>query len=175
MRHLLTPVGSIGAAVASCMLLEAPASATDQFSRSQFDVVSSGQKLVTTSYVQNTVRLKDGLISGKVTASRQIRDGQAIDLSKRFTSFEITTRLEERLTKTSEDHVVTTRTCDLPRLVNDNHTWFLDEPVNNCPAPSTVYDGEVEWSADSTVVHDIEGDGKAAIAKDPQSSPLVHG
>lgn len=32
MRHLLTSVGSIGVAVASCMLLAAPASATDQFS-----------------------------------------------------------------------------------------------------------------------------------------------
>ncbi|MER5402678.1 hypothetical protein [Streptomyces sp. NPDC002599] len=175
MRHLLTAVGSMGAAGAACMLLAAPASATDQFSRSQFDVVFPGQKPATTYYVQNTASQKNGLISGKSMSSWQIVDDQAIDLSQRFTSFKITARLEERLTKTSEDHVVTTKTCDLTRLVNDNYTWFLDEPVNNCLAPSTTYDGEVWWSADSTVVYDIEGDGKAAITKDLQGSPLVHG
>ncbi|MFD4540895.1 hypothetical protein [Streptomyces bauhiniae] len=175
MRHLLTSVGSIGAAVASCVLLAAPASATDQFSRSQFDVAFPGQKPATTYYVQNTARLKDGLISGKSTASWQILDDQAIDLSKRFTRFKITRRREERLTKTSEDHVVTAKTCDLTRLVNDNYTWFLDEPLNNCATTSTVYDAEAWWSADSTVVYDIEGDGKAAVTKDLQGSPLVHG
>ncbi|MEY2246559.1 hypothetical protein AB8A21_27115 [Streptomyces sp. BF23-18] len=175
MRHLLAAAGSMGAAVAACMLLAAPASATGQFSRSQFDVVFPGQKPATTYYAQNTATQKNGLISGKSMVSWQIIDDQAVDLSKRFTSFKVTTTLEERLSKTSEDHVVTTKTCDLTRLVNDNYTWFLDEPVNNCAAPSALYDGEVWWSADSTVVYDIEGDGKAAITQNLQGSPLVHG
>jgi hypothetical protein len=114
-------------------------------------------------------------MTGKSVMSWQIVDDQVIDNSKRFTSFKITTRIEERLTKTTEDHVVTSKTCDLTKLVNDNYSWFQVEPANTCVAPSTVYDGELWWSTDSTIVYDIEGDDKGAITQQLVGSPLIHG
>ncbi|MGP4085761.1 hypothetical protein [Streptomyces sp. KR55] len=102
--------------------------------------------------------------------SWQIINNQAVDNSKRFTSFKITTRIEERLTKISEDHVVTSKTCDWTKLVNDNYSWFLVEP-NTCVAPSTVYGGELWWSTDTTIVYD----GKGAITQELLGSPLIHG
>ncbi|MDF3300082.1 hypothetical protein [Streptomyces tropicalis] len=125
--------------------------------------------------MDNSTAVKGGAISAKSMTYWQILDDQVIDTSKRFTSFKITTRLEERLTKTSEDHVVTSKTCDLTNLVNDNYTWLQDEPANNCVAPSSTYDGEVWWSSDSTVVYDVEGDGRGPITQQLMGSPLVHG
>ncbi|MFI1762517.1 hypothetical protein ACH41H_10790 [Streptomyces sp. NPDC020800] len=173
MRSALTAAGLSSAAVALGVLLAGPAAAAA--TTSQFDVVFPGQKPQTQYYVENSTASKDGNIAAKSVMSWQILDDQVIDNSKRFTSFKITTRLEERLTKTTEDHVVTSKTCDLTKLVNDNYTWFLNEPVNTCAAPSAVYDGEVFWSADSTVVYDIEGDGHGPITKELTGSPLVHG
>ena len=173
MRKLLsTTAAGCSAALALVALAAAPASAgtTD----SQFEVVFPGNKPQTLYSVQNTAALS-GSMTGKSVVSWQILEDQVVDNSKRFTSFKITTRIEERLTKTSEDHVVTSKTCDLTKLVNDNYTWFQVEPANTCVAPSTTYDGEVYWSTDSTIVFDIEGDGKGAITKDLQGSPLVHG
>lgn len=173
MRKLLsTTVAGGAAALALVALATAPASAAT--SDSQFDVIFPGQKPQTTYYVQNTATVS-GSMTGKSVMSWQIVDDQVVDNSKRFTSFKITTRIEERLTKTSEDHVVTSKTCDLTKLVNDNYTWFQVEPANTCVAPPTTYDGEVYWSTDSTIVFDIEGDGKGAITKELQGSPLVHG
>ncbi|GAA4294750.1 hypothetical protein GCM10023086_07290 [Streptomyces venetus] len=173
MRKLLsTTVAGGAAALALVALAAAPASAGT--ADSQFDVVFPGQKPQTTYYVQNTGTVS-GSMTGKSVMSWQIIDDQVVDNSKRFTSFKITTRIEERLTKTSEDHVVTSKTCDLTKLVNDNYSWFQVEPANTCVAPSTVYDGEVYWSADATIVYDIEGDGKGAITKETLGSPLIHG
>jgi hypothetical protein len=173
MRKLLSTAVAGGAtALALVALAAAPASAgtTD----SQFDVIFPGAKPQTTYYVQNTATLS-GSMTGKSVMSWQILDDQVIDNSKRFTSFKITTRIEERLTKTTEDHVVTSKTCDLTKLVNDNYSWFQVEPANTCVAPSTVYDGELWWSTDSTIVYDIEGDDKGAITKELVGSPLIHG
>ncbi|MFE2419429.1 hypothetical protein [Streptomyces hokutonensis] len=54
-------------------------------------------------------------------------------------------------------------------------SWLLNKPVNTCTAPSTIYDGEVFWSSDSTIVYDIEGDGKGPVTQELLGSPLVHG
>ncbi|MEU7059795.1 hypothetical protein [Streptomyces sp. NPDC046197] len=176
MRKLLhTTVAGGAAAAALVALAAAPASAAS--SDSQFDVTFPDKRPQTQYYVQNSASLNSqtGKVTGKSVMSWQILDDQVIDNSKRYTSFKITTRIEERLTKTSEDHVVTTKTCDLTKLVNDNYTWFQQEDVNTCVAPSTLYDGEVWWSTDSTVVYDIEGDGKGPVTKELTGSPLLHG
>ncbi|GHI02319.1 hypothetical protein AQI88_26550 [Streptomyces cellostaticus] len=173
MRRTLTAVGLTSTAVALGVLLAGPAAAAS--TTTQFDVTFPGKKPTTEYYGENSGTLKDGNMTAKSVMSWQILDDQVIDNSKRFTSFKITTRLEERLTKTTEDHVVTSKTCDLTKLVNDNYTWFQNEPVNTCAAPSAVYDGEVYWSADATIVYDIEGDGRGPITQQLTGSPLVHG
>ena len=91
------------------------------------------------------------------------------------TSFKITTRLESRPGKDNPDAIEATKTCDLTKLVNDHYTWFLDEPASTCTVPSTLYDGDLWWSSDSTVVYDIEGDGKGPVTKELLGSPLIHG
>ncbi|MET7476694.1 hypothetical protein ABZT17_20285 [Streptomyces sp. NPDC005648] len=174
-RKALVPAGLGAAALAATVLLAAPALAATTTGHSQFDVYFPGQKPATSYYVDNIATQKDGTIAGRSRLSWQILDDQAIDLSKRFTSFKITSRIEERLTKDGTDNVYSSKTCDLTKLVNDNYTWFQDEPVNNCAAPSALYDGEVFWSSDSTIVYDIEGDGKGAITQELQGSPLIHG
>ncbi|MET9444372.1 hypothetical protein [Streptomyces sp. NPDC006610] len=171
MRELLAAAGS-AADLALVDLAAAPASAvTADF---QFDVALPGEKPQTTYYVESTATLSAG-INGKSIMSWQIIDDQVIDNRKRFTSFKITTRIEERLTATREDHVVTSETCDWTKLLNDNYSWFVEEAANTCAAPSTVYDGDLWWSADSTIVYDIEGDGKGAITKELLGSPLIPG
>ncbi|GAA3822904.1 hypothetical protein GCM10022403_065470 [Streptomyces coacervatus] len=171
-KLLSTTVAGCAAALALVALAAAPAAAAT--ADAQFEVVFPGNKPQTLYSVQNTATLS-GNMTGKSVVNWQILDDQVVDNSKRFTSFKITTRIEERLTKTAEDHVVTSKTCDLTKLVNDNYTWFQVEPVNTCVAPPTVYDGELWWSTDSTIVYDIEGDGRGAATKDLQGAPLVHG
>jgi hypothetical protein len=173
MRKLLSTAAAGGAAaLALVALAAAPASAGT--ADSQFDVVFPGNKPQTTYYVENT-GTESGSMTGKSVMSWGIIDDQVVDNSKRFTSFKITTRIEERLTKTSGDHVVTSKTCDLTKLVNDNYSWFQVEPANTCVAPSAVYDGGLWWSADATIVYDIEGDGKGAVTQEVLGSPLIHG
>ncbi|GAA2762664.1 hypothetical protein GCM10010103_17050 [Streptomyces paradoxus] len=171
-KCLSTAVAGGAAALALVALAAAPAAAGT--ADSDFDVVFPGDKPQTTYYVENTATLSSSL-TGKSVMRWQIIDDQVVDNSKRFTSFKITTRIEERLTKTGEDHVHTSKTCDLTKLVNDNYSWFRTEPANTCVAPSAVYDGELWWSTDATIVYDIEGDGKGAITQELLGSPLIHG
>ncbi|MGW0284043.1 hypothetical protein ACWDXT_13120 [Streptomyces sp. NPDC003236] len=175
MRRTLTTVGLVSTAVALGALLAGPAAAATTSTTTTFDITFPGSKPQSEYYVDNSLALKNGGLATRSMTYWQILDDQVIDNSKRFTSFKITSRVEERLTKTSEDHVVTSKTCDLTQLVNDNYSWFQDEPANNCVAPSPVYDGEVFWSTDATVVYDIEGDGHGAFTKELTGSPLVHG
>ena len=100
---------------------------------------------------------------------------QVIHDHVKFTSFKVTTRIEERLSRTSEDHVVTTKTCDLTEMVNDQVRWWMDHPSNTCVAPSTTYDGELYWSSDATVVYDLVDDDKGRITQELEGSPLIHG
>ncbi|MFF4351735.1 hypothetical protein [Streptomyces sp. NPDC001530] len=173
MRKTLTTVGLAASALAAGVLLATPAAAAS--ATTDFDVYFPGQKPESQYHVTNTAAVSGGRITAKSVVNWQILVDQVIDNSKRFTSFKITTRLESRPGKDSADVVETSKTCDLTKLVNDNYTWFLIEPVNTCTAPSMVYDGEVFWSSDSTVVYDIEGDGKGAITKEIGGSPLAHG
>ncbi|MEV5877545.1 hypothetical protein AB0L75_25650 [Streptomyces sp. NPDC052101] len=175
MRRFITSLGLGASAAGVCMLLAAPASAAGLTSSSTFDVTYPDKRPAQSYYVYNTAELKNGMVTGKSLLSWQILDDVVVDSSKRFTSFKITSRIEERLTKTGEDHVVTSKTCDMTKLVNDNATWFRDEPVNNCVPESSLYDGEVFWSTDSTIVYDIEGDGKGPITQQLTGSPLIHG
>ncbi|MFF4487478.1 hypothetical protein ACFY0F_13450 [Streptomyces sp. NPDC001544] len=173
MRKLVTVLGLGASTTGVCMLLAAPAFAAGLTSSSSFDVIYPDTRPAQTYFVDNTVELKNGMVTGKSSLSWQILDLVAVDTPKRFTSFKITTRIEERLTKTTEDHVVTTKTCDLTKPLNDARS--SGEPANNCVPASSVYDGEVFWSTDSTVVYDIEGDGKGPITQELTGSPLLHG
>ncbi|MFK4070421.1 hypothetical protein [Streptomyces sp. NPDC029674] len=172
MKLLSTAVAGGATAFTLVALAAVPASADT--ANSQFDVVFPGDKPQTTYSVQNIATLS-GSMTGKSIMNWQIVDDRVVDNSKRFTSFKITTRIEERLTKTTEDHVVTSKTCDWTKIVNENHSWFPVDPANTCVAPPTVYDGELWWSTDSTIVYDIEGDGKGAITQKLDGSPLIHG
>ncbi|MFE5818181.1 hypothetical protein ACFQ6S_32815 [Streptomyces sp. NPDC056479] len=173
MRKLLTTAGLAASALATGVLLATPAAAAS--ADSDFEVYFPGNKPETLYNVTNTADAASGKITAKSVVSWQILVDQVVDNSKRFTSFKITTRLESRPGKDSADVVETSRTCDLTKIVNDEYSWFLIEPVNTCVAPSMTYDGEVWWSSDSTIVYDIEGDGKGAVTKQLQGSPLVHG
>ncbi|MFJ7073181.1 hypothetical protein [Streptomyces sp. NPDC098781] len=171
-KAVSTALATGTAALALLALTAAPASAAS--ATSSFELTFPGNKPHSLYNVENTAT-HSGQMTGKSVVWWQIMVDQVEDNSKRFTSFKITTRIEERLTKTTEDHVVTSKTCDLTKLVNDNYSWFAIEPANTCVAPSTTYDGELWWSTDSTIVYDIEGDGKGAFTKELQGSPLVHG
>ncbi|WP_369248992.1 hypothetical protein [Streptomyces sp. R41] len=173
MRKTLTTVGLAASALATGVLLATPAAAAS--ATTDFDVIFPGQKPETQYHVTNTADVSAGRITAKSVVSWQILVDQVVDNSKRFTSFKVTTRLESRPGKDNADAVETSRTCDLTKLVNDNYTWFQIEPVNTCTAPSMIYDGDLFWSSDSTIVYDIEGDGKGAITKEILGSPLVHG
>ncbi|MBT2421912.1 hypothetical protein J7F01_14905 [Streptomyces sp. ISL-22] len=173
MRKFLTVSGVASTAVAVGLLLATPAAAAK--ASSEFDVVFPGNKPHTAYYVDNTVDLNGANVMGKAMLHWGILVDQVVDNSKRFTSFKITTKLEQRLTRFGADRVVSSRTCDLTRLVNDHYDWFVDEPVNNCVASPTPYDRELWWSSDSTIVYDIEGDTKGPITQELQGTPLVHG
>lgn len=175
MRKILTTAGLTTSAVALGVLLAGPAAAWT--ASSQFDVVFPGQKPQTTYYVDNTgaYATQSGNMTGKSVVYWQLGVDQVIDGSKRFTSFKITTRIEERLTRTGEDHVVTKKTCDMTEIVNNYYAWTYDSPENTCVAPSTTYDGELWWSSDATIVYDIEGDAKGAITQELPGTALVHG
>ncbi|MFJ8085225.1 hypothetical protein ACIQ6Y_31965 [Streptomyces sp. NPDC096205] len=175
MRKMLTSAGLVSSALTVGMMLASPAAAAT--GSSQFDVVFPGQKPQTTYQVENVgaFNITKGTMTGKSVVYWRILDAQVVDGSKRFTSFKITTRIEERLTQTSEDHVVTSRTCDLTAIVNDYYSWSADGPANTCIAPSTLYDGELWWSSDSTIVYDIEGDANGPITQQLNGSPLIHG
>ncbi|MGI5377996.1 hypothetical protein ACQEV2_27855 [Streptomyces sp. CA-251387] len=173
MRKLLTTAGLAASALATGVLLASPAAAAS--ADSSFEVYFPGNKPESLYHVTNTATAAGGKITAKSVVSWQILVDQVIDNSKRFTSFKITTRLESRPGKDSADVVETAKTCDLTKLVNDEYTWFEITPANTCTAPSMTYDGEVWWSSDSTVVYDIEADGKGAVTKELQGSPLVHG
>ncbi|MFF4485273.1 hypothetical protein ACFY0F_02060 [Streptomyces sp. NPDC001544] len=104
-----------------------------------------------------------------------VLDSVVKDDSTRFTSFKITTRLEYRTDKAAADNVVTSKTCDWTKIVNDNLEWHTDAPANTCATSNQTYLKELYWSADCTVVYDITGDGKGAITKKLNGSPLGHG
>ncbi|MGW7523801.1 hypothetical protein [Streptomyces sp. NPDC054783] len=168
-----TLITAVCLAAAGTLALSGPASAATN--TSDFTVTFPDKRPATTYYVANEAKLVNGRISATSHVSWQILDDQVVDLSKRFTSFVITTRLEGRPGKDSPDAIDATKTCDLTKLVNEHYTWFLDEPVNTCTVPSELYDGDVWWSSDSTVVYDIAGDGKGPVTKELKGSPLVHG
>ncbi|MFI6403265.1 hypothetical protein [Streptomyces sp. NPDC050548] len=173
MRRTLTGTGLGAALLAAVALLATPASAAS--SGSDFSVIFPGDKPATAYHVENTASVANGRITAKSVVSWEILEDQVIDNGKRFSSFKITARLESRPGKDNPDAVETSRTCDLTQLVDDHYTWLLNEPVNTCTAPSTIYDGEVFWSSDSTIVYDIEGDGKGPVTQELLGSPLVHG
>ncbi|MEW1831629.1 hypothetical protein [Streptomyces sp. NPDC088196] len=173
MRRAITGMGLGAAVLAGGVLLAAPATAAS--SGSDFSVTFPGEKPATAYHVENTAGVANGRITAKSVVSWEILEDQVIDNGTRFSSFKITARLESRPGKDSADVVETSRTCDLTQLVNDHYTWLLNDPVNTCTAPSTIYDGEVFWSADSTIVYDIEGDGKGPVTQELLGSPLVHG
>ncbi|MFD9510137.1 hypothetical protein [Streptomyces mirabilis] len=173
MRRMLTGIGLGASILASGVLLATPATAAS--SGSDFNVIFPGKKPATAYHVDNTADVTGGRITAKSVVSWEILEDQVVDNGKRFTSFKITTRLESRPGKDSADAVETSKTCDLTQLVNDHYTWFLIDPSNTCTAPSMIYDGDVFWSADSTIVYDIEGDGKGSITQELLGSPLVHG
>ncbi|MFC9128699.1 hypothetical protein ACFT4A_17875 [Streptomyces sp. NPDC057099] len=175
MRKTLTAAGLASSALAIGVLFAGPAAAWT--ASSQFDVVFPGQKPQTTYYVENTGAntTSNGNMTGKSVVYWQLGVDQVIDGSTRFTSFKITTRIESRLGTSGTDEVRTKKTCDMTAVVNDHYQWSYDSPENTCVAPSVVYDGELWWSSDATVVYDIEGDGKGAITQELEGTKLVHG
>ncbi|WP_329338453.1 hypothetical protein OG866_26650 [Streptomyces sp. NBC_00663] len=172
-RKPLAVLGLAASALAVGILTASPAAAAA--ATSDFDVIFPDQRPQTWFHVENAASVVGGNITVNSKIWWQIVDDQVVDNSTRFNSLKITNRLESRPGKDSADVIEATRTCDVTKLANDNYTWFLDEPVNNCAAPSTVYDGEVWWSSDSTVVYDIAGDGKGSFTVELLGSPLVHG
>ncbi|MET7379888.1 hypothetical protein ABZT08_13890 [Streptomyces sp. NPDC005526] len=168
-----TLITAVCLAAAGTLALTGQASAATN--TGDFTITFPDKRPATAYYVANEAKLASGNITAESHVSWQILDDQVVDLSKRFTSFKINTRLESRPGKDNPDAVEATKTCDLTKLVNDHYTWFLDEPASTCTVPSTLYDGDLWWSSDSTVVYDIEGDGKGPITKQLLGSPLSHG
>ncbi|MFI1723408.1 hypothetical protein [Streptomyces sp. NPDC020489] len=175
MRKLLTAAGLASSAVAVGVLMASPAAAWS--ATSQFDVTFPGARPKTTYIVDNNgaANLDQGDFQAKSVVYWKLAVDQIGDHSTRFASFKITTRAEARLGPSEADEVITKKTCDLTAMVNDNPFWAYDTAANTCAAPSRVYDGELWWSADATIVYDIVGDDKGAITQELQGTALVHG
>ncbi|GHD27728.1 hypothetical protein GCM10010313_67700 [Streptomyces violarus] len=167
MRKTLTAVGLVTSALAVGVMLAGPAAAAT--GKSEFTVALPEGKPRTTFWVENV-----GAWTSNMTG-KSVVYWQVLDDHVKFTSFKITTRIEERLGENTEDHVVTSKTCDLTQMVNEQVRWLRDDPSNTCVAPSTTYDGELHWSSDATIVYDLVGDNKGPITQELQGSPLIHG
>lgn len=172
MRKPLAVLGLAASALAVGVLTASPAAAATN--TSEFDVVFNNSKPDTRFWVENEAKnIASHITVYSVVYWQPLED--VVDTSKRFTSFKITNRLESRPGQDSEDVVEASKTCDLTSAVNANDEYFLRDAVNSCSAQWTIYDGEIWWSSDSTVVYDIEGDSKGAITVETLGSPLVHG
>jgi hypothetical protein len=168
MRKSMLAVGLTSSALALGMLLASPAAATT--GKSEFTIAFPDQKPRTTFWVENVSSWTEDMTGKSVVYWQVVED------HLQFKSFKITTRIEERLTATSGDHIVTSKTCDLTEIVNDYTSWWWDKPANTCVAPPTTYDGELFWSSDSTIVYDLVDDDKGPITQELEgSSPLIHG
>lgn len=180
MRKTLAAAALAASVLAGGIVFAAPASAVGSCSDSfkdQFDVINPGDKPDQTYYIENCADVTNGKVTGHSATSWQMLDLQAIDLGKRFTSFKVTTRLEARSGPTAPDvdKVITSKTCDLTELVNKHYEYgATDRGASTCAAPAATYDKNLWWSTDSTVVYDIEGDGKGPITRQLTGSPLLH-
>ncbi|MFI7408573.1 hypothetical protein ACIBU0_07905 [Streptomyces sp. NPDC049627] len=172
MRKIMTAAGLAASAVAAGVLMASPAAAWT--ANSQFDVTFPNQRPKTTYMVEQNGAVK-GDMTGKSVVYWQLVPGATLGDGTRFTSFKITTRIEERLTPDGEDHVATKKTCDMTEIINNYYNWSFDTAQNTCVAPSTTYDGELYWSSDATIVYDIAGDDKGAITQELQGTTLIHG
>jgi hypothetical protein len=175
----------LGTALSGCIaisliaLASSPASAWTNTRSDLFDVALPGQKPHTEYDFENRLDVNDSdSIPPKTHAESvmwwQVLDGVVKDDSTRFTSFTITTRLEYRTDKAAADNVVTSQTCDWTKIVNEYAAWHTEDTTNTCATQNETYLKGLYWSADSTVVYDIKGDGKGAITKELAGSPLAH-
>lgn len=172
MRKPLAVLGVTASALAVGLLTASPAAAVTN--TTEFDLIFPDSRPETRYTVDNEARV----VSGRITVYGVTYWNNAYDVvntSKRFTSFKVTNRLESRLGQDGADVVEASKTCDLTSVVNANEAYWMRDANNSCSALATIYDGEVWWSSDSTVVYDVEGDGKGAITVETLGSPLLHG
>ncbi|MEV8534090.1 hypothetical protein [Streptomyces sp. NPDC051211] len=110
-------------------------------------------------------------VRGKAILRWQMMVDQADIASKRFTSFKVTTRLENR-DAGGTDVVVTSKTCDFTADVN---MATANDPTKDlvCLSPAATLDSSKQWSGDATAVYDVEGDGKGPITWHLNGSPLM--
>ncbi|MCG5439825.1 hypothetical protein [Micromonospora foliorum] len=89
----------------------------------------------------------------------------------KFDGVKITVRLERRPNGSSDDTVITSRTCDITSAVNS--TWS-DIRATCFTDMKFVYDSSYDWSADGTIQWDIDNDGDSwKPAKALNGSPLI--
>ncbi|MFI6486988.1 hypothetical protein [Streptomyces sp. NPDC050564] len=179
MGKSLATFALVGGALAGGIAFASPAAAvsscSDAFAH-QFNIVFPGQKPETTYYIENCADVTSGKMTASSNVTWNIVDDQVIDNSKRFTSFKITTRVESRTDSGGSDTIVASKTCDWTALFNNDYSGPGEPgPASTCTVPSVTYNKDLYWSSDSTVVYDIEGDGKGAITKELYGSPLMHG
>ncbi|MET9513844.1 hypothetical protein [Streptomyces sp. NPDC002994] len=112
----------------------------------------------------------DGKIKTNTTLNWGILDDQVQDSGKRFTSFKVTSRLENRPTSSGADTVITSITCDFTDKLNQS---YANASGLTCSSPNAAFNPDLWWSGDATVVYDIEADGKGPITWQLTGSPLV--
>ncbi|MDN3297600.1 hypothetical protein QWM81_26895 [Streptomyces ficellus] len=115
-----------------------------------------------------------GVVNGNQVQARttlywHLLADQVVDRSKRFSSVRVTTRAEKRSTN-GTDSIVTSKTCDFTDQLNQ--AW-ANSTALTCQSPATAFGSTGSWSADATVIYDIEGDGKGAITWQLTGSPLI--
>ncbi|WP_037650225.1 hypothetical protein [Streptomyces flavidovirens] len=112
----------------------------------------------------------DKNVKADVTLNWGILDDQVQDAGKRFTSFKVISRLENRPSPSGVDRVVASTTCDFTNKFNQS---YANATGLTCSTPTAAYNADLHWSGDATVVYDIEGDGKGAITWQLTGTPLV--
>lgn len=167
--------GVLAGGIAFASPAAAVGSCSDSFEH-QFNIIFPGQKPQTTYYIENCADVTSGKVTASSSVTWNIVDDQVVDNGKRFTSFKITTRVESRADSGADDKIVASKTCDWTTLFNANYSGPGEAtPASVCTVPSVTYNKDLYWSSDSTVVYDIEGDGKGAFTKELYGSPLMHG
>ncbi|MFB7055942.1 hypothetical protein ACFCXT_22780 [Streptomyces vinaceus] len=176
MKKYLAAFAATGGILAGGIAFASPAAAVSSCGENSgsVDIAFPGKKPQSLYSFMNCADVSNGKVSAWTWTTWQMMVDVAEDPGKRFTSFKVTTRLEKREWG-GVDTVVSSTTCDLTRMVNENLGWAALEKENKCLAPSATYDKNMWWSSDSTVSYDIEGDGKGVITKQLTGSPLLFG
>ncbi|MFC8080195.1 hypothetical protein ACFUN8_32225 [Streptomyces sp. NPDC057307] len=131
-----------------------------------------GLKPDTLIAVEQCLELQGATVQASSALVWQILDDVVQDRGRRFTSFEVTNRLESRLAPGEAPRTVSTKTCDFTEQLNA--AWSNSVAIE-CAAPAAPYNSAQSWASGTTVVYDLEDDGKGPVRWEIAGASLIRG